>query len=98
MKQYEGLRTLNRTSVTVNKNPLSPRFDLLVHAQGGFDWGCGSVGAAQLALAILADHLQDDQRAITLHQRFKWRLVATLPRGSWALTTADVASILKELR
>jgi hypothetical protein len=31
-----------------------------------------------LALAILADYLADDERALRLHQEFKWTVIANL--------------------
>jgi uncharacterized protein (DUF2249 family) len=40
-----------------NSGPLPPRNDLYNHSPNGFEWGYGGSGPAQLALAILADHL-----------------------------------------
>jgi hypothetical protein len=37
---------------------LNPRFDLFNHSPDGFEYGYGGSGPAQLALAILADHLK----------------------------------------
>ena len=64
MKQYEGRRTGRGVEVTVDGVPLNPRLDLRNHSPTGLEWGyCGS-GPAQLALAILADHTGDPQRAL----------------------------------
>jgi hypothetical protein len=68
------------------------------HSPSGFEWGyCGS-GPAQLALALLADHLGDDEQALNLYQRFKWVVVAELPKKRWKLTTHEIEVILQSIR
>lgn len=91
MKTYEGRRQGYAVVVTVNGRPLNPRLDLWNHSPTGFEWGyCGS-GPAQLALAIVADHLADDRQALDVYQRFKWAVIAELPRSrSWTLTSRDI--------
>jgi uncharacterized protein DUF6166 len=67
--------------------PLPLRLDLFNHSPTGFGWGYGGSGPAQLALALLADSLGDNDRAIRLHQDFKFKVVAftsPLPTGSAA--------------
>src|SRR5262249_34762079 len=67
---------------------LPPRLDLESHSPTGFEWGCAGSGPAQAALAILADALGDDRRAIRLHQPFKFEVIAKLPRDqSWKLAS-----------
>lgn len=98
MKTYQGHRTWRGIEVTVNGSPLDPRLDLHNHSPTGFEWGyCGS-GPAQLALAILADHLADDLQALNLYQRFKWAVVTELPRQQWTLTSDEVDTALHEIR
>lgn len=58
---------------------LGLRLDLSNHSPTGFCWGYAGSGPAQAALAILADYLGDDQRALLLHQDFKARVLAGLP-------------------
>jgi Family of unknown function (DUF6166) len=77
MKTYHGRRTHDGCSVQVREGSrparfLDPRLDLCSHSPTGFEWGYPGSGPAQLALAILADFLGDDTRAIALHQEFKW--------------------------
>ncbi|HTW51640.1 MAG TPA: DUF6166 domain-containing protein, partial [Stellaceae bacterium] len=84
MKSYHGRRTRYGCRVRVcedNQPPrfLDPRLDLCNHSPTGFEWGYPGSGPAQLALAILADFLGDDARAIALHQEFKWEHVWTAP-------------------
>jgi hypothetical protein len=94
VNRYEGKRTKAGTVVTVNGEPLDLRLDLHNHSPTGFDWGyCGS-GPAQLALAILADHLANDERALVIVQRFKWVVIAELPRNDWILTGVDIHQAL----
>ena len=95
MKIYEGLRRFYAVDVTVNGRPLNPRLDLYNHSPTGFEWGyCGS-GPAQLALAILADHLSDDRQALDMYQRFKWAVIAGLPRKHWTLTSQDIEQAIQ---
>ena len=98
MKRYEGRRTWRAVIVTVNGHPLNPRRDLRNHSPTGFEWGyCGS-GPAQLALAILADHLGDDELTLDFYQRFKWAVIAELPKRGWALTSAQIEESLEILK
>jgi Family of unknown function (DUF6166) len=99
MKRYEGRREGYAVDVTVNGRPLNPRLDLYNHSPTGFEWGYGGSGPAQLAMAILADHLGDDERALSLYQRFKWAVIAELPRNQrWTLTSREVDQALERIR
>src|ERR1035438_10621229 len=98
MKTYEGRREGYAADVTVNGRPLNPRLDLWNHSPSGFEWGYGGSGPAQLALALLADHLANDQEAVTLHQEFKRLVVARLPFRAWELTSEQMDSWLEILK
>ena len=84
MKQYEGKRNGNAADVTVNGQPLNPRLDLWNHSLTGFEWGYAGSGPAQLALALLADCLSDEQDAV----------VAGLPYAGWTLTEEEILETL----
>ncbi|HEY5233255.1 MAG TPA: DUF6166 domain-containing protein [Verrucomicrobiae bacterium] len=60
--------------------------------------GYGGSGPAQLALAILADHLDDDREAFNFHHRFKWAIIAELPGRGWRLTSLEIDAVLHTLR
>ena len=90
MKRYQGSRLNHVLSVTVDGEPLSPRLDLQEHSPDSFEWGYGGSGPAQLALALLADALGDDDMAWSLHQDFKRDVVAILPRAGWQLTENEI--------
>jgi hypothetical protein len=107
VKVYSGTRNKNGdASVRVFTGDREPmweptphlrlRLDLACHSPSGFNWGYGGSGPAQLALALLADALGNDKRALELHQAFKWRLVGDL-EDDWTMTDKDVRRIAGEL-
>lgn len=66
------------------------RLDLYNHSPTGFEWGYGGSGPSQLALAILAD-VVNDRIAMVLHQAYKRAVIAKLPRDkSWRIKEQDV--------
>ena len=96
-KVYRGQRTSGSASVTVNGRPLNPRYDLSNHSPDGFEWGYSGSGPAQLALAILADHLENDGLAQAHYQEFKSVIIAGLHEDQWSLTSDEVASALERI-
>jgi hypothetical protein len=98
MKTYEGRREGYVAEVTVNSRPLNPRLDLWNHSPTGFEWGYAGSGPAQLALAILADHLNDDDEAVALHQDFKREVVAKFDRRGWTLTAEQIQRVVNSLK
>ena len=95
MTTYTGERIGSRILVRVDDKPLCPRLDLCPHSPSGFNWGYYGSGPAQLALAILADHLpSDENRALAHYQRFKERVIARLAFDHWTLTDRDVDEVL----
>ena len=96
MAIYEGVRIEPLScEVTVNGQPLDPRLDLCCHSPTGFEWGYGGSGPAQLALAILAHHFKDDQKAVLLYQKFKRVVVSKLASERWRLTSKDIDNALR---
>lgn len=98
MKTYEGRREGYAVIVTADGRPLNPRLDLWNHSPTGFEWGYGGSGPAQLALALLADHLADDYQAVLHHQDFKRVVVAQLPYRGWKLTGSQMNAWLEILK
>jgi hypothetical protein len=94
MKTYEGARSLAGATVTVDGRPLPPRLDLRALSKAGFEWTYEGAGPAQLALAMLADHLGDDQQALQYYQRFMREVVANLD-NAWRLTSDDIDAALR---
>ena len=97
MKRYEGKRLAGVATVTVDGKSLDPRFDLANHSPGGFEWGYAGSGPAQLALALPANALEDDEQACLWHQDFKRVVVAQLPRAGWNLTAEEIRVRVKAL-
>jgi hypothetical protein len=60
------------------QEPLDLRLDLENHSPTGFECGYEGSGPAQLALAIVADALEDDDRAVKVHQGYKFAVIARL--------------------
>jgi uncharacterized protein (DUF2249 family) len=96
MSYYEGWRDIKgeahvRKVVDGKPRGLRKRLDLDNHSPDGFEWGYGGSGPAQLALALLADALGDGQRAVRLHQQFKWRVIAKLRQDMyWRLSVENI--------
>lgn len=77
----------------------------LVHHADAFAWGYTFVpntgtkmlprGASQLALALCAHALKDDERAIRLHQRFKKRVMEEWPENGnlpWRIEVDEICA------
>jgi hypothetical protein len=93
MKVYEGGRSLDGAVGTVDGAPLEPRFDIRQFSKMGFEWTYEGDGPRQLALALLADHLGDPQRALAFTEGFMREVVAVLD-NAWQLTSADIDAAL----
>ena len=97
-KVSAGRLTPDGAVVTVNGRPLDPRYDLRNHSPTGYAWGYGGSGPAQLALAILADLLEDDEKAQRLYQPFKWKVIARLPQNAgWTLAGEGILAAIEEI-
>lgn len=101
MKTYIGSRSESGCTVAVldvsGGRELDPRFDLRNHSPMGFEWGYGGSGPTQLALALAADVLCDDEAALDVYQRLKFRAVGRLPKDGWSLTEAELLEVIRSL-
>jgi hypothetical protein len=73
----------------VDGKPLPPRYDLKRLSKTGFEWTFEGPGPAQLALALLADHLGNDGEALARYEGFMREVVAHLD-NAWRLTSDDI--------
>lgn len=88
------------------RNPGKPqrldmRVDLRGHSPTGPEWGYSGSGPAQLALALCAHALADDERALAIYQLFKRKVVTGLDRACWSLTrdaVCDTVCLLENER
>lgn len=108
LKTYTGYRlpgdhgTADKALVTVHQEgkqprPLDPRFDLRRHSDH-VNWGYGGSGPAQLALALAADVLGDDDAARDVHQKLKTEVVAALPKDGWSLTETQLRLAIADIQ
>jgi Family of unknown function (DUF6166) len=102
VKIYQGIRSKQGCEVTVREGdgpprPLDPRFDIRSHSPTGFEWSYAGSGPAQLALALLADVLGDDEKAQDSYQDFKFKVVGRLPHERWTLTEEEIRQRLAEI-
>jgi hypothetical protein len=96
---YEGIREPDNpvgeeTTVTVNGEELSYRYDLLSASPSGFEWGYRGSGPAQLAISMLAFEC-GDEIAGNWYQVFKEDIVAELPAGGWTLQGSEIREYLE---
>lgn len=96
MKRYEESRAWNAAEVTVDHNPLRLRLVSRNHSPSEFGWGNGESGPAQLALALLADCLGNEERAVALHQEFKRMVVANLAGHGWTMTSNELQTRVRK--
>lgn len=96
MKTYQGDRTIDGILVTVDGTPLDEHLEIKTLTEDGFEWGFEGPASAQLALAILADHLDDTSRALALHDAFMREVVANFA-NEWVMTSADVQEAVDAL-
>jgi hypothetical protein len=89
MKTYEGKRTIDGLVVTVDGNKLPEHDEVKRFTKQGFEWTYEGDSPQQLALAILFDHLGDQDRAIALSGPFMKDVVANLD-NDWTLTGGDI--------
>lgn len=101
-KRYVGTRTPDECVVIVINSEgaeelLDPRFDLRNHSPDGFNWGYSGSGPAQLALALLADALGDDERAQDIYQDFKFKVVARFDTDQFELSQIEIQQTVARL-
>ncbi|MCY4470126.1 MAG: DUF6166 domain-containing protein [Thiotrichales bacterium] len=94
MKTYAGDRTIDGLMVTVDDEPLDQRLDIHRYSENGFEWTYEGAASRQLALAILADHLGDADRALSLVEPFMSEVVANFD-NTWEMTSDDVADAIE---
>lgn len=96
MKTYEGKRTIDGLRVTVDGKPLGEHYEVKRFTTYGFEWTYEGESPRQLALAILADYLGDNERAIRLSEPFMKKVVANLD-NDWTLKGGEIDSALKSI-
>ena len=97
MKSFSGDRTIDGIKVTVDARPLDQRLDLHRYTANGCEWSYEGPEPRQLALAMLAEHLNDPAKALELVEPFMKGVVANFG-NEWEMTSADIDAALDALR
>lgn len=93
MKQYSGKRTIDGIIVTVDDAPLDERFDIHIFDDKGFEWSYEGSAPCQLALAILADHFDNADKAVKAVEAFTAKVIANLD-NDWTISSEDIEKAL----
>jgi hypothetical protein len=94
---YTGDRTIDGIVALADGEPLDPRYDIEVYSDQGFEWTYEGGESRQLALAILAHHLGDDEAARQLSEGFMREVIANLD-NTWEMSSEDVQAMVDEIR
>ena len=97
MKTFCGERTIDGVKVTVDGKPLDQRLDIQRFTWNGFEWSYEGPEPRQLALAILAAHLEDAAKAKALVEPFMTAIVANFG-NDWEMTSADIDAALAAIQ
>jgi Family of unknown function (DUF6166) len=97
MKTFCGDRTIDGVKVTVDGKPLDQRLDIQKFTPNGFEWSYEGPEPRQLALAILAAHLDDAAKAKALVEPFMTAVVANFG-NEWEMTSADIDAALAAIQ
>lgn len=97
MKVYEGRRTIDGLVVTADGKRLDERYDVKRFTRFGFEWAYEGDSPQQLALAILYDHLGDQDRAIRLSEPFMRRVIANLD-NDWHIDGTEIDAFLRSMQ
>jgi hypothetical protein len=97
MKRYHGDRTIDGIEVTVDGERLPAYIDMQQCSDRGFEWSYEGPEPAQLAFAILYNHLGDAAAAKALHVAFMHEVVANFD-NEWEMNSADIDEAIATLR
>jgi hypothetical protein len=86
-----GVYEVRRTTTVGRTEPLDPRHDLAQYGSGHFAWGYGGYYARQTALALLADAIDDNERALRLAVAYTAAHFAGIDaQASWRLSRQEL--------
>lgn len=94
---FSGERTIDGAQVTVDGRELAPQLAVKTFSDRGFEWGYEGNGPKQLALAILAEHWGDSERALSASNEFAARVVANFG-NEWQMDSDDIETALANMQ
>ena len=77
--------------------PLNPRDDLWFQNGEALSWGNAGPSASRLALALLCDALGNDERAESVMEDFKARVIAPMAEDEWELSQEDIRQTVRDI-
>ena len=96
MSTFEGKRTIDGLVVTVDGKRLDEHYRVKRYTTWGFEWTYEGDSPRQLALALLVEHLRDNERAIYLSESFMRKVVANFD-NDWRLTGAEIDTAISQI-
>jgi hypothetical protein len=96
MKCYIGDRTIDGVKVTVDGAALDPCTNVAEFTKNGFEWSYEGPEPRQLALALLVDHLGDNNKAMASVEPFMRAVVANFG-NEWEMNSSDLDQALAAL-
>jgi hypothetical protein len=93
---FEGRRTIDGLVVTMDGKRLDEHYDVKRFTSWGFEWTYEGDSPQQLALAVLVEHLGDNERAVRLADPFMRKVIANLD-NDWVLTGAEIDAAIGEI-
>ena len=96
MSTFQGKRTIDGLVVSVDGKRLDEHYGVKRYTTWGFEWTYEGDSPQQLALAVLVEHLGDNERAIRLADAFMRKVVANLD-NDWMLTGAEIDAAIAEI-
>lgn len=97
-KTYCGEWVDSVAMVYVNGEILTPAagIKIIQYSTDGFGWGDRGAGAAQLAISILLDYLENRQQTVELHQAFKWSFLVNASADKFEIRGSEIDEFLKQ--
>jgi hypothetical protein len=93
---FEGKRTIDGLVVTVDGKRLDEHYNVKRFTTWGFEWTYEGDSPRQLALAILVEHLRDNDRAVARSEAFMREVVANLD-NDWVLTGVEIDKAIADI-
>ena len=96
MKEFRGERTIDGIRVTVDGDLLDPQIHVKQFTDLGFEWTYEGDSPRQLALAILVNHFDDEEKALALCEPFMKSVIAQLD-NEWQLTSEEIDKAVSKI-
>jgi hypothetical protein len=96
VRTFEGKRTIDGLVVTVDGKRLDEHYGVKRYTTWGFEWTYEGESPQQLALAVLVEHLGDNDRAIRLSDAFMRKVIANLD-NDWVLSGDEIERAIAEI-